>query len=76
MVDPTGLLPDDRTSYRYAGSLTTPPCSEGVDWLVMRESIEVSDDQVARFADRFGENARPLQDRNDREVILSPDEAS
>ena len=45
-VDVDTLLPAERTAYRYDGSLTTPPCSEGVKWIVMTTPIELSSEQV------------------------------
>ncbi len=61
MINAIAWLPDDRNYYHYSGSLTTPPCSENVNWFVMKEPIEVSDQQVSRFTQLIGENARPLQ---------------
>ncbi len=56
------LLPKDTTHfYSYHGSLTTPPCSEGVQWIILKEPIEVSEQQVQRFVRTFGPNARPIQ---------------
>ncbi|MEM1253219.1 MAG: carbonic anhydrase family protein [Cyanobacteria bacterium P01_H01_bin.21] len=57
------LLPTNREEfYRYSGSLTTPPCSESVTWIVMQQAITVSVQQVARFTQAIGEpNARPVQ---------------
>jgi len=55
------LLPENRDFYHYSGSLTTPPCSENVNWFVMKQQIEVSAKQVRQFASLVGENARPLQ---------------
>lgn len=64
-----GLLPSDRDYYRYNGSLTTPPCSEGVWWLVMKQQKTVSPEQVQRFANVLGfANNRPLQPVNARVV--------
>jgi carbonic anhydrase len=60
-LDPAGLLPEDRTYYTYMGSLTTPPCSEGVLWMVMKKPVTVSADQVAIFARLYPMNARPVQ---------------
>lgn len=65
------FLPHDKSYYRYVGSLTTPPCSEGVHWHVMRDSIAVSGSQTAKFASAIGENARPLQAMNSR-LLLAP----
>ncbi len=80
-VDATDLLPEDREEYfAYSGSLTTPPCSEGVNWFVLNESIEVSPAQIDQFgALFFGNddfplgNARPVQPLNGREVSEADD---
>lgn len=68
-VDGAALLPGERSLYRYMGSLTTPPCSEGVNWLVMRQPMLVGAEQVAAFKALVGENARPLQVLNNRLLI-------
>ncbi|WP_412062369.1 carbonic anhydrase [Rubrivirga sp. IMCC45206] len=65
------VLPDDRDYFTYDGSLTTPPCTEGVRWLVLGEPIEMSADQIAAFADARGSRYRPLQPLNDRAVRMS-----
>ena len=64
------LLPADRTYYSYMGSLTTPPCTEGVQWLVMKTPVEISRDQVAHFTALYPMNARPLQAQNDRLIKI------
>ncbi|MCF6214996.1 MAG: carbonic anhydrase family protein [Emcibacter sp.] len=65
-VNAGNLLPVDQTVIRYAGSLTTPPCSEGVKWHVMTSPIEVSKEQVEKFLSTVPANNRPLQPLNDR----------
>ena len=60
-VNPLNLLPTERTLVRYSGSLTTPPCSEAVTWLVMTTPIEASVQQIELFHQILGNNARPLQ---------------
>ena len=60
-LDPAQLLPADRRYYSYMGSLTTPPCSEGVLWLVMQQPVPVSAQQIDIFARLYPMNARPLQ---------------
>lgn len=60
-LDPGQLLPEDRRYYTYMGSLTTPPCSEGVLWLVMQQPVPVSPQQIDVFARLYPMNARPLQ---------------
>ena len=63
------LLPKQRSFSHFKGSLTTPPCSEGVNWYVMDEPIEVSEAQIKQFATVIGHNARPVQSLNDRFVL-------
>jgi carbonic anhydrase len=70
-IDPHGLLPTKRDYYRYSGSLTTPPCSETVDWLLLTEPIQVAEADVARFAKLYPLNARPTQKVNRRFVLES-----
>lgn len=72
-VNADEILPADRTYYRYNGSLTTPPCSEGVTWLVMTTPIEISQDQLAAFQQIHSDNFRPVQPLNDRQFLLSAD---
>lgn len=67
-VDVTQLLPSLRTTYRYDGSLTTPPCAEGVKWIVFANPIEMSSAQIGRFAEMIEPNSRPTQQLNDRIV--------
>ena len=54
--------------YRYEGSLTTPPCSEGVRWIVMAEKRQMSTEQLAAFLSRLHDNNRPLQPLGDRAI--------
>jgi carbonic anhydrase len=69
-INPLGLLPDDRAYYRYNGSLTTPPCTEGVRWYVMQATPEVSSSQIDTFKRAVGgPNARPIQPLNARVVL-------
>ncbi|MEO8123021.1 MAG: carbonic anhydrase family protein [Burkholderiales bacterium] len=65
------LLPEDRAYYTYMGSLTTPPCSEGVLWMVMRQPVTVSADQIAIFARLYPMNARPVQQVAGRRIKQS-----
>lgn len=68
-VELARLLPDDRSAYRYTGSLTTPPCTEGVSWNVIQTPITASAEQIAAFSKLFGSNNRPLQKPNGRTVL-------
>lgn len=67
-LDWEAMLPDDRTTIRYEGSLTTPPCTEGVRWLLMQEPVPLGADQLAAFESAYSENNRPLQPLNGRTV--------
>lgn len=68
-VNAADLLPAVQTTYRYSGSLTTPPCSEGVSWFVMTEPVELSAEQLAAFEAIYSGNNRPLQPLNDRDLV-------
>ena len=63
------LLPSPKHTYRYTGSLTTPPCSEGVKWFVMTTPIEMSQSQIAAFKAILYGNNRPVQSLNGRELL-------
>ena len=65
------LLPVDRRYYTYMGSLTTPPCSEGVQWIVMRQPMTLTADQIDVFARIYPMNARPLQAASGRRILQS-----
>jgi carbonic anhydrase len=67
-INAAALLPTDRNYYTFAGSLTTPPCSEGVTWLVLRTPAPISAAQIKRFAAAYPMNARPVQPVNGREI--------
>jgi carbonic anhydrase len=69
-VSALGLLPAERSYYRFAGSLTTPPCSEGVQWLVIKHPVTASKDQIGAFTKAIGggTNNRPVQPLNGRKV--------
>ena len=70
-IDLTKLLPAEKGYYTYTGSLTTPPCSEGVTWLVLKTPVDISDAQVRKFEKFYKHNARPVQPVNDRIVSQS-----
>ena len=65
-IDLSQLLPEDKRYYTYMGSLTTPPCSEGVLWMVMKQPVPISVEQVAIFARLYPMNARPIQQADGR----------
>jgi len=66
LIDPYKLLPDDPRYITYMGSLTTPPCTEGVLWIVMKTPVQVSAEQIAIFSRLYPMNARPVQPDNGR----------
>jgi carbonic anhydrase len=69
-VNPALLLPQEKDYYYYSGSLTTPPCSEGVRWFVMKTPMEMSKEQLQKFEEIFGvPNNRPVQPLNARKVL-------
>ena len=63
------LLPKDPTFLHYNGSLTTPPCTEEVEWIILEQPIELSQEQIQVFQQIFPDNHRPIQPLNEREVI-------
>ncbi len=65
-INPRDLLPKHGRYYLYAGSLTTPPCSEGVTWIVMKTPIQASASQIKQFQSIEPFNARPVQPLNER----------
>jgi carbonic anhydrase len=69
-IDVSGLLPATSASFRYQGSLTTPPCSEIVTWNVFAEPAQLSQEQIDAFGTLYPNDARPVQPLN-RRFILS-----
>jgi len=67
-IDLPALLPADLGYYSFDGSLTTPPCSEGVSWMVLKTPVSLSSQQMAAFRKLYNGNARPLQALNGREI--------
>lgn len=70
LINVSSLLPTKKSYYSYAGSLTTPPCSEGVRWNVLLEPMTISEAQIAAFQKLYQVNARPIQSTNGRTVEL------
>jgi carbonic anhydrase len=68
LIDLNEALPKDRRYYQFMGSLTTPPCTEGVLWLVLKEPMTLSREQLKLFTQLFPNNARPVQPSNSRVV--------
>ena len=65
-MDLTKLLPTQPAYWAFEGSLTTPPCSEEVQWHVLKEPVEISKEQIAAFKKLYPMNARPVQPLNGR----------
>lgn len=61
VIDPVAALPEKREYYTYMGSLTTPPCTENVLWMVMKQKMTASPEQMALFSRLYPLNARPVQ---------------
>lgn len=70
-IDPAGMLPRKTDYYTYMGSLTAPPCTEGVRWYVLRDAVEVSQQQIEAFAKLYPHDVRPIQPLNGRVVKRS-----
>jgi len=68
VLDPADMLPQRRDYYTFMGSLTTPPCTEGVLWLVMKEPVQASPAQLALFSRLYPFNARPVQASSGRMI--------
>jgi len=68
MVNPGGFLPADRGYWTYMGSLSAPPCTEGVKWFVLENPITLSLDQLRAFTYLFRVNSRTLQDTHGRRI--------
>jgi carbonic anhydrase len=68
VADPGALLPARKAYYRYDGSLTASPCTEGVTWLVMQQPLELLPEQLRLWRMRFADNIRPPQPLHGRVV--------
>jgi len=67
-INAVALLPKDRNFYTFPGSLTTPGCNQGVTWFVLKEPIEFSPAQIAKYKTQYQGTARPLQPVNGRRI--------
>jgi carbonic anhydrase len=69
-INPAGLLPSDTDTsyYMYMGSVTAPPCTEGVAWFVLKTPVEISAEQISAFAILYPHDVRPIQPLNGRVV--------
>lgn len=67
-INPAELLPHDLAHYVYIGSITAPPCTEGVTWFVLKTPVEISAEQIRAFAELYPHDVRPIQPLNGRVV--------
>jgi carbonic anhydrase len=72
-IDPNTLLPAQRGYHTYLGSLTRPPCTEDVTWIVLKTPVSISPEQEAIFARLYPKNARPIQPTHGRRIKSSRD---
>jgi cah protein len=70
-IDPLAMLPSNKKYYNYTGSLTTPPCSQGMNWIVFKDVVIISDAQLKKFTDLYNHNYRPIQKTGSRTVFES-----
>jgi carbonic anhydrase len=68
MINPGGFLPTDRGYWTYVGSLTAPPCTEGVRWFVFEDVLSISSSQLRAFTSIIPMNSRPLQETHGRKI--------
>jgi carbonic anhydrase len=71
LIDINQLLPTERDYYTYEGSLTIPPCTEEVKWIVLKQQMPIAAIDLIQYQKLYPRNARPLQPLNDREVLSS-----
>ncbi len=71
VFNPEKLYPKNKSYYRYTGSLTTPPCTDNVEWIVFKNPIEMTEDEIEEIAEHLPKNNnRPIQPINDRKVSI------
>jgi carbonic anhydrase len=70
-IDPAALIPRNHSYFTYMGSLTTPPCAEGVRWIVLKYPQTLSKKEISVFASLYPNDARPIQQLNGREIQAS-----
>lgn len=74
-LNPVYFIPANTEFYKYSGSLTTPPCTEGVYWMVFKQPISASAEQIQQMNEVLGENSRPVNPVNARTLLKSWSEA-
>jgi len=73
LLDLDKLIPVNKKYYTYKGSLTTPPCTAGVNWIIFKEPMPISQKQIEKFTKEYENNARPIQPLNNRIVLQEID---
>lgn len=73
-IDLASLLPTSTDHFAYPGSLTTPPCTEGVQWIVMQNPVDLGPAQIDALQSAYAHNSRPVQPLGERTVTLAPTE--
>jgi carbonic anhydrase len=68
-VDLNKLMPKDKEYFHYMGSLTTPPCTENIRWIVFRNAISTSLENIQAFSDKYPKNSRPINRLNERTLL-------
>ncbi|WP_415325517.1 carbonic anhydrase family protein [Chryseobacterium sp. MMS23-Vi53] len=70
--NPEKMYPKNKSYYQYSGSLTTPPCSDNVTWIVFKNPINMSENEIKDIAKHLPKNNnRPIQPLNDRKILIS-----
>ncbi len=68
-IDLNSIIPKDKKYFTYTGSLTTPPCSQGVSFILFKQHLNFSTEQISAFTAVYDHNARPIQPLNNRLVF-------
>jgi len=68
-VNATDILPSSKDHWHYLGSLTTPPCTQIVEWYLLKEPVSISSKQLKKFHSLYNGNARPVQKLNNRVIL-------
>jgi carbonic anhydrase len=71
IINLSDYIPPSQEHFTYIGSLTTPPCTVGVDWIVFGQSIKASKEQLQKFSEVYANNARPVLPLHNRRVLKS-----
>jgi carbonic anhydrase len=75
MLDLRDMMPSDESYYTYSGTLTTPPCTHAVQFVIFKEPMEASTAQISYFESYYADNARPVQPLHNRLILEKPTES-